>query len=499
MKELRPYQKDSIQSLREGFASGHKRQVLAASTGAGKSIIAIELIRNVLEKEKRVMFLCDRRVLVGQFSQHLYAEKIQHGVIMAGNSKRMYEKVQIASVQTLEKMDGWPKVDLVIVDEIHAVMRKSLKAMMDAQPDMKIIGLTATPYQAELKNYFSSVTNVITMGELVDQGFLVPFRVFAATEIDTRGVKVTAGEWQKDELQERGLRVVGDVVADYIKISSEVWGEPRKTICFSSGVAHGAELVKRFAEQGLNFVQISYLDDDEYKADVLKEFAKPDTSILGVISTDILTRGFDQPDVEHVIIAKPLRKSFSQHVQMVGRGARTYTGKKFCVIQDNSGNWLRFSDSFSELYHDGVKTLDNDADVKKRKEPSDKEKAQSKCPHCRTIWPSLKTDICPTCGFIRERKSNVGEVAGKTDEIDGISGKKEKKEKFSTEYKTQFYHQLLQYARGKGYKDGWAYHKYHSKFGVYPSMSKGVQPVGIDVYNFIQYQNIKESKKRSAA
>lgn len=498
MKELRPYQEQSIESLRHGFADGHKRQVLAASTGAGKSIIAVALIRATMEKDRRVMFLCDRRVLVGQFSNHLYSEKIPHGTVMAGHSKRLYEKVQIASVQTLEKMDGWPQVDLVIVDEIHAVMRKSLLEMMKALPNLKVIGLTATPFHAELPNYFSSVTNVITMGELVDQGFLVPFRVFASTEIDTKGVKVTAGEWQKDQLEERGLQIVGDVVADYIKIYTQVWGEPRKTICFSSGVAHGAELVKKFAEHGLNFVQISYLDDEDYKSDVLKEFAKPDTNILGVISTDILTRGFDQPDVEHVIIAKPLRKSFSQHVQMVGRGARTYDGKSFCVIQDNSGNWLRFRDSFTELYHDGVKSLDSDADKKTRKEPTDKEKKQSCCPKCKTIWPTAKTDLCPTCGFMRERRSNVEAIAGQMGELEGFDKAKEKKEKFTIEYKTDFYAQLRQYAKERNYQDGWAAHKYREKFLVWPSMAKPEpKTYGKDVLNFMTFYNIKNNKRRA--
>ncbi len=496
MKELRPYQSESIESLRQGFAAGNIRQVLAASTGAGKSIIAMALIKAVADKGNRVVFLCDRRVLVDQFSKHLHSEGISHGIIMAGNSQRMYEKVQVASVQTLERMETWPNVDLIIIDEIHAVMRKSLKTMMDALPNLKIIGLTATPYHADLPKYFTSVTNVITMSELVDNDYLVPFRVFSATEIDTKGVKVTAGEWQKDELEKRGLAIVGDVVGDYIKIYTQVWGEPRKTICFSSGVAHGAELVKQFAEHGLNFLQISYLDDDDYKKAVLEDFAKKDTNILGVISTDILTRGFDQPDVEHVIIAKPLRKSFSQHVQMVGRGARTYPEKSFCVIQDNSGNWLRFRESFEELYNDGVKTLDSDADKKTRKEPTEKEKKQSCCPKCKTIWPALRTDICPTCGFVREKRSNVDNVAGEMGEIESIG--KVKKEKHSIAYKENFYAQLIQYGKAKGYADGWSYHKYKEKFGVAPAMKKPYPvPVGFEVYNYITSLNIKYAKRKA--
>ena len=335
--ELRPYQSDSIESLRDGFKNGHKRQVLAASTGAGKSIISLSILDAAREKGSKVMFLCDRRVLVDQFSRHLDKFGIDHGCYMAGHWRyRPYERVQVASIQTVEKMGSWPAVDLVIVDEIHACMRASLKKFMTTNPDIKVLGLTATPFHREMGKYFTSVTNVITMEELVKSGFLVPFRVFVATEIDTTGVKVmNTGEWQQGELEKRGLSIVGDVVADYVRIAQEVFGGPRKTIVFSSGVAHGTELMNRFKDVGINAVQISYLDDEEYKRQVLEDFAKPDTDIKIVVSSDILTRGFDQTDVEHVVIAKPLRKAFSMHVQMVGRGARPHDGKKFCVIQDN--------------------------------------------------------------------------------------------------------------------------------------------------------------------
>src|SRR4030043_579052 len=210
--KLRPYQINSIESLREGFRQQHKRQVLAASTGSGKSLISLHLIQQVVEKGKRAIFLCDRRVLVEQFSKHLDAHGINHGVLMASHWRwRPYEQVQIASIQTLEKMDSWPTADLIIVDEIHAVLRQSLKNILTNHPLLDVIGLTATQFNPELADYFTSVTNVITMEELVDEGFLVKFRVFAATEIDTTGVKVSMGEWQKDELEKRGLKVVGDV------------------------------------------------------------------------------------------------------------------------------------------------------------------------------------------------------------------------------------------------------------------------------------------------
>lgn len=418
---FRPYQSQSLDSLRLGFKDGHARQVLAASTGSGKSIIALGMIESAKNKGSRVMFVCDRRVLVDQFSRHLDRHSIDHGVFMAGHWRyRPSEKIQVASIQTLEKMQEWPLVDLIIVDEIHAVMRKSLKRFMDNNPARKVLGLTATPYQPDLPSYFSNVVNVITMKELVSNKYLVPFRVFIAKEIDTTGVKITGGEWQKDELEQRGLQVVGDVVSDYIKISQSVFGGYKKTICFSSGVAHGIALARQFEENGLKFIPISYLDDEDFKKDVLEEFAKPDTDINGIISSEILTRGFDQTDVEHVIVAKPLRKSFSMHVQIVGRGARPHQGKDFCVIQDNSGNWLRFLEDWEQLYEEGTKDLGQNKDEKPRKEPTEKEKKDAKCPACGALWPR-GSDTCAHCGHVRERKSMVQSVPGQMEELGSMS------------------------------------------------------------------------------
>jgi len=462
---LRPYQSDSIEALREGFRNGHARQVLAAATGAGKSILAMAMLDYAREKGSKVMFVCDRRVLVNQFSQHLNNHGIDHGVYMADHWRyRPHERVQVASIQTLEKMNTWPHSELIFIDEIHAVMRKSVKKFMDYNPQTKIVGLTATPFHEDLGKYFSNIVNVVTMERLVQEEFLVPFRVFVATEINTVGVKVTAGEWQKDELEQRGLKVVGNVVEDYIRISQDVFGGYRKTICFSSGVKHGEELVRKFADQGLNFVQISYLDTEDYKEQVLKEFAKPDTDINGVVSSDILTRGFDQTDVEHIIIAKPLRKSFSMHVQIVGRGARPHPDKKFCVIQDNSGNWLRFSEDWDRVFHEGTKSLSNDEDKKPRKEPTEREKQQAKCPSCDALWPA-KSDICSNCGHVRQRKPLVETVNGVIQELTGSAHRADKQ---------RFYSELVFVAQSRGYKPGWSAIKYKEKYGVYP---RGLQDV----------------------
>ena len=496
----RKYQVDSIESLRQGFRDKHKRQVLAAPTGAGKSRIMLDIIKSAIQKGSRVAFICERRILVDQFSKHLDAHNIDHGVLMSKHWRfKPQELVQIASAQTLEKMETWPDFDIVFIDEVHACMRASIKNMMATRPNLRVIGASATPFHADLGKFFTSVTSVISMRELVSQNYLVPFRVFVAHEIDTRGLKTIGGEWKKDDLELRGQQIVGDVVADYIKISNEVFGGYRKTICFSCGIAHGADLVQKFTEAGINAVQISSNDEDDYRAEVLADFAKPDSAIKILISVAILSRGFDQTDVEHVILARPLKKSFSEHVQMVGRGARVHPDtdsldKKFCVIQDNSGNWLRFQESWEELYENGVKELGEGPDKKPRKEPTEAEKTAAKCPRCGHLWGSA--DVCSHCGAVRVRRNDVVAIAGEMSELSLAV----KKQKYTAEFKESFYAQLIGYAQENNKKPGLAYFRYIDKFGVGPSMAKpkAMHP-GPEVMNWITHRRIAESQARRSA
>ena len=497
----RPYQVDAIEDLRQGFRDNHERQVLAAPTASGKSVIMQEMIKKAIEKKSRILFICERRILVDQFSKNLASEGIAHGVLMSKHWRfRPYELVQVATALTLEKMGSWPAFDICFVDEIHACMRKSIKKLFDTRPNLRVIGATATPFHPELGKYFSRVTSVISMSELVHQGYLVPFRVFVAKEIDTTGVKVNAGEWQRDELEKRGQQIVGDVVTDYIRISTEVFGGYRKTICFSCGIAHGADLARKFNESGVNAVQISADDEDEYRSEVLADFAKPDSDIKVVISVSILSRGFDQTDIEHIVLARPLKNSFSEHVQMVGRGARSHPdkdvlNKTFCIVQDNSGNWLRFQESWNDLYANGVHTLGREKDKKPRKEPTEKEKSEAKCPRCGHLWSS-SSDICSHCGAVRTRRSDVITVAGEMRELTLVG----KKEKYSLDYKAEFYAQLLGFTVEKNIKPGFAYYKYAEKFGVYPPMAKPkAMPAGPEVLNWIKSRFIARSKGRKAA
>lgn len=290
---LRDYQEAILGKLREGFIAGHNAQILYAPTGAGKTICAIDLLSATMEKGNRSAMVLDRRVLVEQTSARLDEFGVDHGVMMAGHWRyKPHKPIQICSAQTLEKRGAFPGLKLLIVDEAHQTRRQTLN-FIHGNPGVKVIGLTATPFTKGLAHTYTNVATATTTSELVNGGSLVPLSVYIAKEIDMTGAKKVAGEWSQKEATTRGMTITGDVVAEWEKKTHELFGRARKTIVFCAGVAHGQDLAEKFNAAGYNFVCLSYKDEDEFKSDAIEEFSKPDSSITGLIATDILTKGFD--------------------------------------------------------------------------------------------------------------------------------------------------------------------------------------------------------------
>jgi len=463
MLELRAHQQLVVDKIEQGFADGHRCQLLYAPTGFGKTETAMSIMYKVAQNYTKCAMVMDRIVLVEQTSLRLGKYGIDHGVMQAGHWRyRPYERIQICSAQTLERRNKFPDIGLLIIDECH-VQRKGTLEFIKSNPQMKVIGLTATPFTKGLGSTYTNIVGAAPTSELIDNGWLCPLRVFIAKEIDMTGAKKVAGEWSAGDVSERGKKITGDIVAEWVKKTHEVFGGPRKTIVFCSGVDHGKDLQKQFAESGYNFVSISYKEDDEFKRMTIEDFSRPDTNIHGLIATDILTRGFDVPDVTIGVSARPFSKSFSSHVQQMGRVMRPHPGKESGIWLDHSGNYLRFIDEWNEVFDEGVKELSEGGEVAK-KEPTEKKKKESKCQKCGAfwIWPS---DTCGECGNVRVRLSSVMSVPGMLEELHSNPAIKAENR--------SFWAQMISYSRARGYKDGWAAYKYKERYGTFP---KGAAP-----------------------
>ena len=354
--EPRDYQFRSMESVRQGIRDGHLRQILCIPTGGGKTICSAYLIAEAVAKGSKAAFVCDRVALVNQTSKVFTKFGITHGVAQSKNTFGRSLPVQICSAQTIEARGFWPDLDLIIVDECHS-QRKAVLEFVTAI-GKPVIGLTATPFSAGLAQTYSRVVNVTTTDKLIADKWLAPLKVYAAKEIDMKGAKTTGGEWLSSEVEQRGSKIVGDIVAEWQDKTDKHFSGPVKTIGFSATVEHGEELCRAFQAAGHDFRQVSYKDgNDESRAKLIEAFRRGE--VLGLISCEALAKGFDVPDIQCGIAARPYRKSLAAHIQQIGRVMRAAPNKDFALWLDHAGNYLGFLDETLEFFAQGVDELDD--------------------------------------------------------------------------------------------------------------------------------------------
>lgn len=408
---LRDYQQAAFDKARDAVRNGARRILICAPTGGGKTVLASALMEMVKEKGNRASFVVDRLSLIQQTSDTFDRYGLDHGVIQGGHERwRPALPLQICSVQTLGRR-RWPETSVDVFDEAH-VLHTTHKKRMEEKASI-VIGLTATPFTKGLGKWFDVVINVTTTRALIDDGWLSPYRIFSCAEPDMSGVTVkSTGEWDEREASGKALEVVGDVVAEYLK-----HGENRKFICSAVDTAHVEELQRQFLSAGINVATYTYKDSEDDRADTTNEFKKPDSAIRGLITVTAASRGFDIPDVSCVIMARPLRKSLAEHIQLFGRGLRISpeTGKQNCIVLDHSGNCARFFEECESFFDFGAGELD---DGKKREKPKKKEKKELepvKCPECRALHKPQPS--CPCCGHEYPARVSVQHVPGTLKEL----------------------------------------------------------------------------------
>lgn len=434
---LRDYQLAAIESARDNIRRGVRRQILCSPTGSGKTIIGLGLMKAASDVASRSAFLVDRSALVDQTSAALDLYGIDHGVMQADHWRsRPRAYVQLVSAQTLARrlgkggyVDHFLKgLRFVLIDEAHTLYQSTLDWLDVLPENCSIIGLTATPFAKGLGRHYQAIVNVATTDELIASRMLVKPIVFVAVEVDATGVPVkSTGEWDERGLEREGIKIVGDVVTEYIKRTTERFGGPVKTICFSSTVAHGEEICRAFAQVGLNFQNISYHDDEDERRAKIAEFRKAGSLITGLVSCDALAKGFDVPDVKVCLLCRPLRKSLTTHIQQIGRVMRPAAGKTEALVIDHAGNTLRFLRDTVDFWANGVDELNESAEKDKvARTIEKKERAELVCCGCQAVMPP-SVRVCPACGRERpSRASGVTVVGGTTQEVDlrGASGRK---------------------------------------------------------------------------
>lgn len=445
---LRDYQDLSLDQIRAEFLKGNHRVLLWLATGAGKTVIFCEMIKQSVDRGMRAMVLVRGRKLVQQASDRLIREGVNHGVMMAGHwMYRPNASVQVCSVDSLiswyrNRSKKLPQADLVIVDEADQAASEGYKEVLALYPNAFIVPVTATPYvSGGLRHIADVMVHPISMQELIDRGHLLGFRYFAPSMPDLEGVQINSStkDYVVDQLEERMSGLTGDVVDHWGRLGG---GMP--TMCFAVNIRHSKIIRDMFLAAGVQAEHIEADNTDAERNAVLGRFERGETKI--VTNVGIWTRGVDVPCTWNIIMARPTR-SYNLFVQICGRGTRLHpeSNKRSCTLLDHAGNLLRH----------GFPTLEPPVDLDGRVK-SEKGEMESKiCKQCFAVYRGTK---CPECGVVPPE--------AETPVIENIDGNLTEVVVTSKDPVEQHLEFLKKQARSKGYSMEWVYQKLVDKFGV---------------------------------
>ena len=400
MKEIQlyDYQKDMVQQIEEAFKT-HQSVMVQMPTGTGKTILLSEVVKSekikgknpdgVKSEERRVKNLCvwivvHRRELVEQIKETL-AKQLDSSLFTLHSSLKSLDSslftlhsslnpldsslftlpsslIKVFSIQWLSRyykeLDDYPT--LIVIDEAHHAVARTYKEVMDAYPEAKKLGLTATPCRLNRKGFtdlFDVLLQSWSYNKFIADGWLSLYD-YMSVKADSLDQQMVFGLTKRGADGDFSLREMSeklDVRPSIERLCDTVmrYAPDKKGIVYAIDIKHAEHIAEYYRERGLNAVAISSKTPAEERKYIIERFRNSndslkntncqvlDTPIRILVNVDLFGEGFDCPDVEFIQLARPTL-SLSKYLQQVGRGMRVYEGKRYCLILDNVGLYRLF-------------------------------------------------------------------------------------------------------------------------------------------------------------
>ena len=486
-----------------GFTlSGDGLYLLRDFTVTHNTICGAHLIAMRREHAReKVLVLAHRREIVMQTANKLMDAGIETGIIMANQAPMSWADVQVGSIDTLwarRNHQGFPEAQFLVVDEAHRSCSNRHMAVIEhyKAQGAKLLGMTATPMRNDgrgLKSLYDVMVRCPDMPELIEMGYLCPVTYRVGIVPDVKGVKLTAGDYNRAQLEavmDAGT-LIGDVVENWLKFASD-----RRTMVFAAGVAHSIHLMQQFKAAGISAVHIDGETDKPIRDRVFQQINSGEVQVI--CNAMVYTEGTDIPCISCVVDAAP-SKSLIKYLQAGGRGMRTFPGKSSLLFMDHAGN----------VYRHGRLELPRDWELTEGKEQVEKlaeqrkktEKIQITCPKCGFMFSAA---VCPRCGMPLqlqgEAKDFLPAVLVEMTQYEYEHALASKRKKAAEPSKQDWYSGFLWIAQERGHAKGWAAWRFKEKWSEFPKGLKEAPAMPTkEVWNFDKFCRIKYAKARQKA
>lgn len=358
MYKLRPYQQKAVDATLAHFRKTRNPALIVLPTGAGKSLVIAELARIA---RGRVLVLAHVKELVEQNLQKFQNYGLEAGVYSAGlQRKDSTEKVIFGSIQSVARADDsfFTDFSLLVIDECHRVSledgaqyRQVIEKLQRANPQICVLGLTATPYRLDTgwlyqynykhflrtaeTRFFKKCLYELTLMEMIRDGFLTPPVQIDApvASYDFSSLKLPEGSnsfrlADIEAILKDQKRITPIIIQNIVEMASD----RRGALIFTSSVRHAEEILTYLPPRQSAIVTGETANDT--RDAIISRFKNQEIKFL--VNVSVLTTGFDAPHVDLIAILRPT-ESVSLYQQIIGRGLRLYEGKQDCLVLDYTG------------------------------------------------------------------------------------------------------------------------------------------------------------------
>lgn len=440
MSELRPYQKQYLKELATAWDQGHKSVLINAPCGSGKTVLFAMFAKGAQDNGKTVWFLVHRKELLQQTIETFERFKIP------------LRTIHIGMVGTYANhLDEYPPPDLIVFDECHFSAASTWQKILTAFPDAYLIGLTATPARLDGKPLgviYKKMISVISVRELIEQGYLSDYRYFAPSVADVSELPKRGSDFDPEKAAEilNSRAVFGDVIAHWRK-----YAEGKQTICYCTTRAHSRATAEAFREAGIEAVHFDGETPKRERERIVASFREGKIKVL--CNVDLISVGFDCPDCECCILLRPTL-SLALFIQQSMRCMRPKQGKT-AIILDHVNNYTRFG------LPDEPRDWSLTEKIKQREAMN--EAGMLKTRMCEKCFCTYSADLpaCPYCGEPYKTKpieiKRIKEIQLEEIKTRRKTEAEEKVKELDTPNKCRSFAELQAYAKKKGYKPQWAY------------------------------------------
>jgi len=415
---LRPYQAEAVSAVYDHLRRRDDHPCVVIPTAGGKTPVMAAICRDAVQQwNGRVLILAHVKELLEQAVEKLHAMApdlwMQIGVYSAGlKSRDTCKAITVAGIQSVYRRAAeLDRFDLILLDESHmlppdgeGMYRTFLADAKVVNPNVRLIGLTATPYRMTTgmicgpENLLNHVCYEVGVRELIVQGYLCPLKTKAGRQkVDTSSLHLRGGEYVAGEVE--ALMDDDSLVRSACLEIVEHTRDRHSVLIFAAGVQHAQHVRRVLGEmrQECGFVCGETLPFE--RAETLRRFRDGEMKYL--VNVNVLTTGFDAPNIDCVALLRPTN-SPGLYYQMVGRGFRLHPSKENCLVLDFGGNILR---------HGPVDALQ----IKDRAAGTGEAPAKE-CPQCQAVIHAAYS-ACPECGHEfpppeREKHDRQASTAG---------------------------------------------------------------------------------------